>query len=75
MTLAELGLTYSAGYTITDLFDNVNYGHVLPDKRFKVDVNPSGTAHVTLFVSIRQIQHIVCVDPSGIAHYFCQSVR
>ena len=36
VTLRELGLTYSLGYNIADLFDGVNYGVVLPDKRFKV---------------------------------------
>ena len=36
MTLRELGLTNSLGYNIADLFDGVNYGVVLPDKRFKV---------------------------------------
>ena len=46
MTLRELGLTNLEGYTITDLFDSVQYGTVLPDKRFKVDVNPSGVVLV-----------------------------
>ena len=43
VTLRELGLTYPEGYYVTDLFDGVDYGiAVRPDKRFKVDVNPSG---------------------------------
>ncbi|KAF2355717.1 Glycoside hydrolase family 27 [Trinorchestia longiramus] len=46
VTLAELGLTYPGGYSITDLFDGVNYGVVEPSKRFKVDVNPSGVVLV-----------------------------
>merc|ERR1719187_55691 len=33
VTLRELGMTYSLGYNIADLFDGVNYGVVLPDKR------------------------------------------
>ncbi|KAK3872826.1 hypothetical protein Pcinc_022127 [Petrolisthes cinctipes] len=46
VTLRELGLAYPNGYGITDLFDGVHYGTVLPDKRFKVDVNPSGVVLV-----------------------------
>lgn len=46
VTLSELGLTYKGGYTISDLFDGVNYGVVEPEKRFKVDVNPSGVVLV-----------------------------
>lgn len=46
VTLRELGLAYPMGYGITDLFDGVHYGTVLPDKRFKVDVNPSGVVLV-----------------------------
>ena len=43
VTLRELGLTFPEGYFVTDLFDGVDYGvAVKPDKRFKVDVNPSG---------------------------------
>ncbi|XP_069987902.1 alpha-N-acetylgalactosaminidase isoform X2 [Penaeus vannamei] len=46
VTLRELGLAFPGGYAITDLFDGVQYGTVLPDKRFKVDVNPSGVVLV-----------------------------
>ncbi|XP_042228163.1 alpha-N-acetylgalactosaminidase-like isoform X2 [Homarus americanus] len=46
VTLREIGLSYHGGYAITDLFDSVHYGTVLPDKRFKVDVNPSGVVLV-----------------------------
>lgn len=46
VTLRELGLANPEGYAITDLFDGVHYGTVLPDKRFKVDVNPSGVVLV-----------------------------
>lgn len=46
MTLRELGLANPEGYSITDLFDGVHYGTVQPDKRFKVDVNPSGVVLV-----------------------------
>ncbi|XP_071512172.1 alpha-N-acetylgalactosaminidase-like isoform X5 [Panulirus ornatus] len=46
VTLRELGLAFPGGYAITDLFDGVHYGTVLPDKRFKVDVNPSGVVLV-----------------------------
>ncbi|KAB7507380.1 Alpha-N-acetylgalactosaminidase [Armadillidium nasatum] len=46
VTLEELGLTEPGGYDITDLFDGVNYGVVLPSKRFTVDVNPSGVVLV-----------------------------
>lgn len=43
VTLKELGLDNPSGYHIQDLFDNHNYGTVTPDRRFKVDVNPSGS--------------------------------
>lgn len=46
VTLRELGLAFPGGYAISDLFDGVHYGTVLPDKRFKVDVNPSGVVLV-----------------------------
>ncbi|XP_063866968.1 alpha-N-acetylgalactosaminidase-like isoform X4 [Scylla paramamosain] len=46
VTLRELGLANPEGYSITDLFDGVHYGIVQPDKRFKVDVNPSGVVLV-----------------------------
>nr|XP_053645018.1 alpha-N-acetylgalactosaminidase-like isoform X1 [Cherax quadricarinatus] len=46
VTLRELGLDFTGGYSITDVFDGVHYGTVLPDKRFKVDVNPSGVVLV-----------------------------
>ena len=43
MTLRELGLDHTDGYHITDLYDNYDYGIVTPERRFKVDVNPSGS--------------------------------
>ena len=43
MTLKELGLDHVDGYHITDLYDDYDYGIVTPDRRFKVDVNPSGS--------------------------------
>ncbi len=43
MTLKELGLDHPEGYHITDLYDDYDYGVVTPDRRFKVDVNPSGS--------------------------------
>ncbi|KAG0722260.1 Alpha-N-acetylgalactosaminidase [Chionoecetes opilio] len=46
VTLRELGLANPEGYSIRDLFDGVHYGTVMPDKRFKVDVNPSGVVLV-----------------------------
>ena len=45
VTLKELGLDNPSGYHIQDLFDNHNYGTVTPDRRFKVDVNPSGSEY------------------------------
>ncbi|KAL7635616.1 UNVERIFIED_CONTAM: hypothetical protein RMT77_013433 [Armadillidium vulgare] len=42
VTLEELGLTDEAGYEITELFDGVNYGTLLPSDSFSVDVNPTG---------------------------------
>lgn len=43
VTLRELGLDHVDGYHITDLYDNYDYGIVTPERRFKVDVNPSGS--------------------------------
>ncbi|RXG73717.1 hypothetical protein Avbf_00113 [Armadillidium vulgare] len=37
VTLEELGLTDEAGYEITELFDGVNYGTLLPSDSFSVD--------------------------------------
>jgi len=42
VTLKELGLDNPSGYHIEDLYDDHVYGIVTPDRRFKVDVNPSG---------------------------------
>ena len=43
VTLKELGLDHKQGYHITDLYDDYDYGIVTPERRFKVDVNPSGS--------------------------------
>jgi len=43
VTLKELGLDNPTGYHIEDLYDDHIYGVVTPDRRFKVDVNPSGS--------------------------------
>ncbi len=43
VTLKELGLDNPSGYYIEDLYDEHVYGVVTPDRRFKVDVNPSGS--------------------------------
>jgi hypothetical protein len=43
VTLKELGLDHVTGYHITDLYDDYDYGIVTPERRFKVDVNPSGS--------------------------------
>jgi len=43
VTLKELGLDNPSGYEIEDLYDDHFYGVVTPDRRFKVDVNPSGS--------------------------------
>ncbi len=41
--MKELGLDNAEGYHITDLYDDYDYGIVTPERRFKVDVNPSGS--------------------------------
>merc|ERR1719213_47451 len=43
VTLKELGLDNPSVYHIEDLYDDHVYGIVTPDRRFKVDVNPSGS--------------------------------
>ena len=52
VTLRELGLDHGDGYHITDLYDDYDYGIVTPERRFKVDVNPSGSkcSHVTEYL-------------------------
>ena len=45
VTLNELGLDHVDGYHITDLYDDYDYGIVTPERRFKVDVNPSGSKY------------------------------
>ena len=52
VTLRELGLDHGDGYHITDLYDDYDYGIVTPERRFKVDVNPSGSkcSHATEYV-------------------------
>ncbi len=46
VTLKELGLDNPTGYHIEDLYDDHVYGIVTPDRRFKVDVNPSGSKYI-----------------------------
>ena len=48
VTLRELGLDHTEGYHIMDLYDNYDYGIVTPERRFKVDVNPSGSKFFNL---------------------------
>ena len=49
VTLSELGLDHKDGYHILDLYDDYDYGIVTPDRRFKVDVNPSGSKNCFIF--------------------------
>ena len=58
MTLRELGLDHTEGYHITDLYDDYDYGIVTPERRFKVDVNPSGSesAIFIVFVWIKNVK-------------------
>ena len=56
VTLRELGLDHSDGYHIMDLYDNYDYGIVTPERRFKVDVNPSGSKNHLLKIS-RKVHH------------------
>ncbi|XP_071552875.1 LOW QUALITY PROTEIN: alpha-N-acetylgalactosaminidase-like [Panulirus ornatus] len=41
-SLRSLGLTSPDGYVITDLYDHLQYGTVLPDDQLVLEVNPSG---------------------------------
>lgn len=54
MTLKELGLDHPEGYHITDLYDDYDYGVVTPDRRFKVDVNPSGSKLKLILINISE---------------------
>jgi len=38
----KIGLTYSAGYHVTDLFSNKDYGTFFPSSNFTVRINPTG---------------------------------
>ena len=40
--LASVGLKYSGGYKVTDLFDGTDYGVVTGDDVIPVDVAPTG---------------------------------
>lgn len=65
VTLRELGLDNTDGYHISDLYDNYDYGIVTPERRFKVDVNPSGSK----FFLIRILNYLCffkCTDPRSI---------
>ncbi|GLG93367.1 hypothetical protein R5R35_013776 [Gryllus longicercus] len=42
VTLRELGLSYPGGYSVEDLYEDVNYGVLTPQTKIKVKVNPSG---------------------------------
>ena len=55
VTLRELGLDHPEGYHITDLYDDYDYQIVTPERRFKVDVNPSGS-ELDFFVLINPEQ-------------------
>ena len=63
VTLRELGLDHTEGYHIMDLYDNYDYGIVTPERRFKVDVNPSGSKFFNLQKrSIIQIWKIAKIE-------------
>ena len=55
VTLRELGLDHTDGYHIMDLYDNYDYGIVTPERRFKVDVNPSGSKFSFQFATSYQL--------------------
>ena len=64
VTLKELGLDNPTGYHIEDLYDDHVYGIVTPDRRFKVDVNPSGSKYSTvqtLEITILVIQQLIVI--------------
>ena len=58
VTLKELGLDNPTGYHIEDLYDEHVYGVVTPDRRFKVDVNPSGSKNSFLISSDGRINDL-----------------
>ena len=64
VTLRELGLDHGDGYHITDLYDDYDYGIVTPERRFKVDVNPSGSkcSHVTKYLPTSIASHPVTLN-------------
>jgi len=40
--LKKIGLDFSEGYRIQELFDQTDYGLLYPDQTLRVQVNPSG---------------------------------
>ena len=67
MTLKELGLDHVDGYHITDLYDDYDYGIVTPDRRFKVDVNPSGSEWKTPDLTARSFNiHSACFTSNDV---------
>ena len=45
----ELGLDASDGYHVRELFDQKDFGLLLPSQLIKVDVNPSGKEQIIIF--------------------------
>uniref|UniRef100_A0A6M2DWE2 Alpha-galactosidase n=1 Tax=Xenopsylla cheopis TaxID=163159 RepID=A0A6M2DWE2_XENCH len=48
--LKELGLNATGGYHVQDLYDDTNYGVLLPDDTIQVRVNPSGVVFLRAVV-------------------------
>ena len=57
-----------------DLYDNYDYGIVTPERRFKVDVNPSGSKQIWKLQSCKlqgseYVQNIFVINISLIFYY------
>ena len=69
VTLRELGLDHPEGYHITDLYDDYDYQIVTPERRFKVDVNPSGSKYKRGSFSFDQYSYKARTGPRSAARF------
>ena len=67
--MKELGLDNPTGYYIEDLYDEHVYGIVTPDRRFKVDVNPSGSELLSCLISTENCNYLLQYFNFNVANF------
>ncbi|XP_073994860.1 alpha-N-acetylgalactosaminidase isoform X2 [Rhodnius prolixus] len=63
VTLLEMGLISPDGYRIEDLYEDVDYGVLLPQTKIKVKVNPSGVVILRATVQPPSFTQTTAYDP------------